>query len=190
MALGGLTPAAGKLLGEMANEYRQLKPELGRRTRRVWPTGGAKLILMQYVSLDDFLGPTDATGVQIEGEAEIVDSLITGMGANDGTNYDVKATYLGTIIHPNAFFWARRGADGIYYAVAGGVSVVSGTMTGATTLAATSINATGGMINVTLTVTCGNETYVQGQVVFAIFAYVNSAWGFHPFMSCCPPGGT
>lgn len=181
MALFGLTAPAAKLVGEMADAYRQRGPLMTRKKRRVYPHGGSKLVLMQYIDTDAFLGCNDQTGVKREGLAERVDSLITGVDANDGTEYDVDATYMHNLVSPNGKFWARRGQDGIYYAVSGAPGRIQ---LGGEVDADGNLTITLGTGDITISFgnACGTS-YVEGQVLTVLW----DASGFTVIDECCPP---
>lgn len=169
MSLYGLTPAAAKLLGEMADGFRNVRPPMGRPKRRVYPSGGSGLLLAHYNDQDAYLGSNDQLGVKVEG-------LITV----NGDQHEVDASRLHQIIVPNLPLWVKR-EGGIYYAVAGapGLTVLDGTIDADGNLATSVLGV--GTITVSSGTLCG-DSESEGQQVRAL-------WTGSEFVNiemCCP----
>jgi hypothetical protein len=180
-----------KVMAEVAaaiRDFRQL-PSARTRQRARYPVGagGGKDVLMKYVipngTDNKYLGPMDQNGVQVSGKAELVDGVISGVGANDGTQYDVDATYFRAVVAPDDYFWARKG-NAKYWAVAGGVTYIDGLIDSDGRLAAEAGSST---IAVDIISRCGDE-FIEGQSIAVIFRYVAIDGGsFRVVDVCCPP---
>lgn len=117
--LFGLTKPAAALVQEMADDFRQRLPDVGRRTRRVYPASGSRLVLCKYVGTTNALGPRNSNGIAYEGNVDVYDHLVTGTTAPSpiGTGTG-SGKYCKGIILPNQLFWARYANDK-YWAIDG-----------------------------------------------------------------------
>jgi len=135
--LFGLTRPAVKAVGDMLSDYRQTLPATGRRTRRVWPSGGGAPRLVKNGTYDKIGGPSGVGGISHEVLCYFVDA-----DGRHSSDEDERVTVNFASLHGLVFPWLVPSAhysvspahcayvvpwiDGKFKAISGGVTMFMG----------------------------------------------------------------